>query len=69
MTIQHHPQEHRAETRPLTYDDAGSVYRGTLLTAGRDRYHELSDRDMAFELRKSSASSGSSTPRTWGTSW
>jgi hypothetical protein len=46
MTVQHHPQEHLAETRPLTYNDAGPIYPGTLLTAGRDRYHELSDRDM-----------------------
>jgi len=34
------------QARPLTYDDADSVYRDDLLSAGRDRYAELSDRDL-----------------------
>jgi len=34
-----------ADDRPLTYHDAGTVYQ-TRLTAARDRYAELSDRDL-----------------------
>jgi hypothetical protein len=33
--------------RPLTYDDAESVYRSSLLAAGRERYAELADRDLS----------------------
>jgi hypothetical protein len=33
--------------RPLTYDDAESVYRSSLSTAGRERYDELTDRDLS----------------------
>jgi hypothetical protein len=36
-----------SHARPLTYDDAESVYRGSLLTAGRERYDELTDRDLS----------------------
>jgi len=45
MTIQHHPQERPADSRTLTYNDAESAYRSSLYTA-RDRYAELSDRDL-----------------------
>jgi hypothetical protein len=45
MTIQHHPQERPADSRPLTYDDAQSAYQSSL-HAARDRYAELSDRGL-----------------------
>jgi hypothetical protein len=35
-----------ADDRPLTCNDAGTVYQ-TILTAARDRYAELSDRDLS----------------------
>lgn len=35
-----------ADDRPLTYDEAEATYRGRLLTAGRDRYEELTDREL-----------------------
>jgi len=35
-----------ADDRSLTYNDAGTVYQ-TSLTAARDRYAELSDRDLS----------------------
>ena len=40
-----HQPDTSDQARPLTYDDAGSVYQ-TSLTAARDRYAELSDRDL-----------------------
>src|SRR5262249_26028509 len=49
MTMPHRgPQDPAglAEDRPLTYSDAGTVYQ-TSLTAARDRYAELSDRDLS----------------------
>jgi hypothetical protein len=45
MTIQHHPQERSADSRPLTYNDAQSAYQSSHIAA-RDRYAELSDRDL-----------------------
>jgi hypothetical protein len=49
MTMPHDdPQDlaDLADDRPLTYHDAGTVYQ-TSLTAARDRYAELSDRDLS----------------------
>ena len=49
MTMPHgDPQDlaDPADDRPLTYNDAGTVYQ-TSLTAARDRYAELSDRDLS----------------------
>lgn len=31
MTIQHHPQERPADSRPLTYNDAQSAYQSSHL--------------------------------------
>jgi hypothetical protein len=48
MTIPHGgPQDLAgpADDRPLTYNDAGTVYQASL-TAARGRYAELSDRDL-----------------------
>ena len=48
MTMPHddpHDLADPADDRPLTYNDAETVYR-TSLTAARDRYAELSDRDL-----------------------
>jgi hypothetical protein len=49
MTMPHgDPQDlaDLADDRPLTYNDAATVYQ-TSLTAARDRYAELSDRDLS----------------------
>jgi hypothetical protein len=48
MTMPHgDPQDlaDLADNRPLTYNDAGTVYQ-TSLTVARDRYAELNDRDL-----------------------
>jgi hypothetical protein len=45
MTIQHHPHERPADSRPLIYHDAQSADQFSH-TAARDRYGELSDRDL-----------------------
>jgi len=45
MTIQHHPQERPADSRLLTYNDVQSAYQSSHIAA-RDRYAELSDRDL-----------------------
>jgi len=48
MTIPHHPQQRPAPAgaRPLTYNDAEAVYRSNLAGA-RERYDELTDRDLS----------------------
>jgi hypothetical protein len=40
------PQDRSMDARPLTYDDAESVYQVNLHVAGK-RYHELSDQDVS----------------------
>ena len=51
-----------ADDRPLTYNDAGTVYR-TSLTATRDRYAELSDRNLSARNGGPSCASAASSTR------